>query len=450
LNGDRYHVYSAINDPNRINDTSGELHFDVKFNGFDFQSITNASQTKAVTHLDADGTSATITDLVNGPETSTDYSQEFRLLSNNDSKWQWLGGAFGFYGKDEFDSALNVGIGALGSAGQQTVETSGGAVFGDLSYKFSDQWTLKAGGRWSYEKKKVNLISSEIAPVPFAPVPYHDEADWSDFTPSVILEYRPGIGLLYAKYSEGFKSGGFNYPAGTGNPVLKPEKLKSYEVGYKADLMDNRLRFDASVYYYDFKDLQVLIASENTDTVTVTTQNAAGAKVKGAELNLTWIPVDRLSIQPGVSYTDGYYSSYPAASGHIPNPLGLGYIPNSFDAAGYPLLNSPKWTVFTQLGYEFQVFNEKFPTSLTYSWKDSFDQDFVIDPSEAALRQHSYALLNARMAYLPSRMPNLQVALWGNNLTNKAYFNLAFINATGVTQGYAPPRTWGVDLKYSF
>ena len=88
------------------------------------------------------------------------------------------------------------------------------------------------------------------------PTPYADTRNWEDFTPHVALEHRRDFGLVYLSYSRGFKGGGYSYPAPL-NPVLSPETMDSYEIGFKSDLADDRLRLSSALFFYDLKDLQV-------------------------------------------------------------------------------------------------------------------------------------------------------------------------------------------------
>jgi iron complex outermembrane receptor protein len=309
------------------------------------------------------------------------------------------------------------------------------------------------GSRYSSDKKDVTVSKSPDAQITIAPVsvtPYTDSNDWSRVSSNVTLEYRADFGLLYAKFAQGYKSGGYNYPAifigGVIRPVLDPEKLNSYEIGYKGDLANNRVRFNTSVFHYDFKDLQVNVAQSGGILKTVAAQNAGAAKVNGAEVELTWIPIDLLNVRTGISYTDGVYTDYKNAATNVPNPTNTGWTPSSIDATGKPLLNSPKWTAFLGLGYEMRIGKASMPVSVNYSWKDKYDEEFVIIPEQHNLRQEAYGLLGARIGFVPSANSRWEASVWGENLTNTEYLVVAIQNNVS----FAPPRTYGVELKYSF
>src|SRR3546814_8764893 len=108
--------------------------------------------------------------------------------------------------------------------------------FGQVDFAVTDTLSLIAGGRYSWEKKTVdefNQGSATTLPfnpnVPIPTVGATGSQSWSDFTPMVSIQFKPGQNkLVYATYSQGFKSGG--YSVGSRLPVFKPETLTNYEV----------------------------------------------------------------------------------------------------------------------------------------------------------------------------------------------------------------------------
>jgi iron complex outermembrane receptor protein len=385
-------------------------------------------------------------------EDANDYGQEFRLLSHKDSKWTWLVGAYAYHGKTAYDSPFQGPVTTI-SPGMQTVRVDTYAGFGELGYAFSDSWSLKVGTRYSSDKKDVTVSKSPAARITIAPVlvnPYKDSNTWGRLTSNVTLEHRADWGLTYARFAQGYKSGGYNYPAiftgGSIRPVLSPEKLNSYELGYKVDMFQNRVRLDTSVFYYDFKDLQVNFAQTAAIVPSVFSENAGAAKVKGAELELTWLPIDLLNVRTGISYTDGKYTDYKNAATNFPNATNTGWVAGNFDATGKALVNTPKWTALLGLGYDVRIGQASLPVSVNYSWKSYYDEEFVIIPQQHNLRQGGYGLLGARIGLVPSANSRWEASVWGENLTNRIYNVVAIQNNVS----FAPPRTFGADLKYSF
>ncbi len=121
-----------------------------------------------------------------------------------------------------------------------------------------------AGVRYTWEHKNARFLETIIDPIGFLTgppggtfaIPANPDATFKAWTPKFRLEYRPAEDvLLYASATRGFKSGGFNL-MNTGEE-FQPEKIWSYELGFKSTWLEKRLRMNAAAFYYDYKDLQV-------------------------------------------------------------------------------------------------------------------------------------------------------------------------------------------------
>lgn len=126
---------------------------------------------------------------------------------------------------------------------------------------------VTAGVRWSLDEKVYFLEHHRInAGVPIIPA-ITVEDDGSAFLPKVSLEYQATDNLFtYASASRGFKSGGFNRRPTTTAEVssFDPEFVRAYEIGAKSELFDRRLVLNTSVFYYDYKHIQLNIVSAGT------------------------------------------------------------------------------------------------------------------------------------------------------------------------------------------
>ena len=109
-------------------------------------------------------------------------------------------------------------------------------------------------------------------------------------------------------YSRGFKSGGYNYPVSL-NPLLDPEIVESYELGYKSDFLERRLRIASALFVYDYRDLQVTRGGAGAF---LATENAADARVRGFELDLELAMATDLAVDVGLAFTDSEYVDYTA------------------------------------------------------------------------------------------------------------------------------------------
>ncbi len=448
-------------------DTAATLRLDAAFDTVDFAAITTYWDYDQTGSLDADGTSTRLVDVVNTPVEGDSFSQEFQLLSNAAENYEWIVGAF-YYEEtvDHYDLILglqdNPRVGTSVSQGNQGADTQAYALYGQFSYDFSPNWSLTLGGRYSVEDKDISVMAPIEVPVSLAPHPYEDSDSWNEFTPKATLEYNFDAGLVYASYARGFKSGGFNYVASTSNPLtgeplapLDPEILDMFELGWKAELFDRSLRLNGALFYYDYQDLQVTraVADPDTGSVVNLTENAANAELYGLDLDLTWLPTDALMITMGLNLLQSEYQDFVAAANvyrdsFTPGAAGMQAI--AFDADGQDLLRAPDWSAFVSASYDISLAGQTFPLVVTYSYKDDYNFDFVADPSTERLVQEGYGLLSARLGWL-SPNQNWELAVWGKNLTDEDdYFDDIVASAPGIRGSHGAPRTYGIDISYSF
>jgi len=205
------------------------------------------------------------------------------------------------------------------------VDSEGWAVYGDFTWGLTDQLDLTAGARYTYDKKKIessvldsggalgNNFNYEFFTDGFV----RDEADWDEFTPRLALSFDLNDDVtLYATASKGYKSGGFATfgfdlhgldvtdegaaPPGTTPKMFEPEEVDSYELGAKTRLLDNTLQLNASVFRYDYVDLQLVYFDTGSSLVA----NVGEARGQGLEVDLHWAPSASWDAIVGLSLLD--------------------------------------------------------------------------------------------------------------------------------------------------
>jgi iron complex outermembrane receptor protein len=348
------------------------------------------------------------------------------------------------------------------------------AVFTQNDFKFNDWFSITVGGRYTWEKlaDTVNAFIYDVA-VPPVPTPYiclagavspqateagcsvSSSADFSGYSDlfSANFQLTPEM-LLYAKSSRGFRGGALQLRAPT-FPAARPETDQEYEVGFKGDFFDHRLRTNLAAYWTNYKNKQeeaiVLIGGVQSTPI----ENAATARIRGFEGTLTAAPVEHLLLRSTLTYLNARYISFPQAvtSFGVVNGSGL---PIGTDASP-PL---PSWVLDEGFRYEVPL-----PVGLValdgdYSWHNKIAttalDDFIPPGATAPLVpfavQNSWreaiGLLNLNLSYsLPD--PNLTFTLFGTNVTNKHYQvqGLSFntIGWTGYTQA---PRMFGLNVLW--
>jgi iron complex outermembrane receptor protein len=448
---EREEFATALAGDNDLREAAVDLRFDVRLGRFDFASVTTYADSTFEQTFDVDASSVTLIDL-EATEPSDTWTQDFQLLSPESAKLPWVAGAH-FYRQDAsnlyvFPDAVSAQPafppGTDVSNGLQHVSTEAYGLFAQVAYPFHERWTATLGGRWSSEHKSATLEAVPDA-VTNAPTPYADARSWDEFTPRIALEYRGDFGLAYLSYSRGFKSGGYNYPASL-NPVLNPETLDSYELGFKAGASDDRLRLRAALFHYDFEDLQV---SRGGAGAFITTENAASATVSGLEVDLSAAITDALMLEAGVALNNSEYTDY-IAGVLVPvtvPPYGSAPLAGGLDVRGRSLLRSPDEAAYVGVRYEVPLARgARLPIRIDYSYKGSYYFDFSPVPETEWLKQDAYDVLNARVAY-SSTGDRWEIGVWCANLTDSSYYEDAVVQSASSRVSYADPRTFGIDFR---
>jgi iron complex outermembrane recepter protein len=447
--------------------------------------------------FNTDGTAVEVTRTTQVYDTKQ-LSQELRVNGDFD-RLKWIAG---LYYLDEEK------LGALGLVRANLAPpTNGGAflitgindgkawaAFTQLDFAVTDRLTLTAGIRYSDEEKddfnqQINIFQSAtnprdrvllglfggLIPVGFVPTATNTRnlsADWQAWTPKLGVKFDISDDAnIYASYTKGFKSGGFNsfQPS---NPPYNPEFIKSYEVGAKTEWFDNRLRFNAAAFYYDYTDLQV---SGFLNSLTVTT-NAAAATVQGIELETSWQPVDALRIDASLGFLDATYDDFRAiygsctaaaiATGDAACAGSIVGRPRFIDASGNTLNNAPEFKGSLAATYDITLGNGG---TVTLLGQVGHQSDIEFNPAnDPNARQDAVTLLDARVTYT-SASEAFEVSLSGKNLTDEEYFhNIVQFTSTslpppglngvvtdplsiGHALGYpAPGRQFGIEFTYRF
>lgn len=419
------------------------------------------------------------------------YSSELRFAGTHD--WgRWIAGAY-YLDEDKYGAlglvrsgftnpmappALNPA--AIPQSFMILAQNDGEAYafFGQVDFDFTEQWTLTAGIRYSDETKQdwnaqstlipdtelLGLYSPRPIPAAAPASTRRGEASWDAWTPKFGIEWRPTDAvLLYGSYTKGFKSGGFNDLQPT-NPPYDPEYIKSYEIGAKTSWLDDRLRVNASAFYYDYTDLQVL-AFQNSLTFTT---NAAEATIQGLEVELQARPVDALDLGVSVAYLDATYDEFRTPYGRCTptnaalDPVCAGTTvarPRIIDASDNTLNNAPEWKATAHAQYTFALGESALIVGTQIAYQDRV---YFNSPANAAVAsQDAVTLIDARVAWQNAGR-TLEVSAFGKNLGDEEYFhNIVQFTSTsdankdvfsvGNALGYAAAgRSWGLELLYRF
>jgi iron complex outermembrane recepter protein len=315
------------------------------------------------------------------------------------------------------------------------------AAFADLTIHASDRFDVQIGGRESQIKQ--TLSQTQIGPYvqTFDGVPSPDvnpEAEIKDNAFTYLLTPRLKISqdlMLYARLASGYRAGGVNVGAGV-PPQYDPDKTEDYEIGAKGNVIDHILSFDASLYYIDWKNIQV---TGITSTGFSYIANAAEAKSEGVELAVELRPVEDLKITAWV------------ASGEAELTTGLPANSPLYGASGNRLPYSSRFS--GNIGFDKDFALPRDMTGFvggTVSYIGQRDGEFTSAPPTPPPRQEypAYAKTDLRAGV---KLDSWTVNLFFNNVTDRrgiiggglgSYPPLAFT--------YIQPRTIGLGVAKTF
>jgi iron complex outermembrane receptor protein len=478
--GDVYDSRGGLVNPEQdIEAYGGAAHLDIELSeAVTFRNVMAYRRDRSATPIDFDALPAADVD-VPAIYRNRQFSNELQFLVDTGP----INGVVGLYylnanANNIFDVVLAttgalIGVPGFTASTFGDVDTKTWAAFADFTYDITDQIHLSLGGRYTKDKRTATVIRKNLAGgaspelggagVQLGPLTsdFTGSETFKEFTPRASISFTPDENTnLYASYSKGFKGGGFD-PRGlstaapdiNGNGVkeaneifdyflFEPEKVTSYEIGYKGSLLDRRLRFAVAGFYADYKDVQVpgsvgAVVNGIPTFVGVTT-NAGKASFKGVEVEAlaTLFRGDdgsRLNFGGTLGYLDAQYDEFitnvanfnatgaPAPGAAVP-----------IDVADFRRIqNTPKWTLSGTLDYSTRMMGGEINASTTLSYRT---KTFQFETPSPFLDQDGYALLDASLVWT-SADDRFTVGLHGKNLTDKQYITSGyqFLNVNPVT-----------------
>lgn len=387
-----------------------------------------------------------------GDLTFWSFSQEVRLNGSLlDDALQYTLGGFYMDQKSVYATSQNLRYAGLSPfLGNDPVNADTKAAFLHVAWKPVDPLTLTAGIRYTDEHKDYTYsrrtpdgaIHPQLGALDGVTGNYdHNRVD---YRLNAMYEITPDVSV-YAQWSTGFKGGGINPRPFYAQQVLPfgPETLESYEVGFKSELFDRRVRFNVAGFYSDYKDIQLALsncpeAGAGFAVPCALPANAGDAHVKGVEVETTIRPVDGFLIDGSASYTDFDYiaDSLDPASGILP---------------GMVSTYTPKWK--WSLGAQYQVLlgsAGSITPRVDAAYQSSSYTNAVNGPTNLI---DGYTVANARLTW-KNENEDLEIGVEVTNLFDKYYFQTLF-DLTRAGGGFVTglpgrPREWAVTAKKSF
>lgn len=384
------------------------------------------------------------------------WSQELRINSHSDSKFQYTAGVYAFTQKGyepttntayELSDAEAAAFGLPSGTyliNRNRSNNSGLAGFGEMSYQLTNKLKTTVGLRYDYEKREAtfngfgdamlfNGVITEINPN------ITSNGNYSAISPKFSVNYSVNeLSNIYATYTRGFRAGGINassLPEGV-RQTFDPEYSNNYEIGYKSYLLNKKLSIGASAFLIQWKDLQFynLVAP-----FTYARENVGNAQSAGIEIEVSALPAKGLQLDGSFGFNPTEYKGFDLKRVNF----GTG-VETTTAIGGNKLSNAPTHTLFLGAQYEYSI-NTKLKAILRGEIRNLGKQYTDI---QNQIEQPSYTLLNSRIGLTYDKY---SLFVWGQNLNNERY--LAYGNpdsSFGRQSRMAQPRTFGLTLSAKF
>ena len=486
---------------------------------YDFGSLTLDSITskRDIEHFSGtwgwvmgNGPGSNMLEILNNYGDTEAMSQEIRLSGVSDSV-EWVVGAYWF--EEETDESLDVPLfrdvmapdpavwplfyapdgagGTLGAAAlgaqlygsrSQTydVTNENQAFFAEVTFSLNEKWDLTVGARRTNDDRDFTRIQTLFngQPDPFYFCPgmsvvelapgvvaagsdrCRQTVSYSKTTPRVIASYQASDDVMfYGSYSLGYSSGGFNQDTRM-RPYL-PETADNYEFGMKSDLLDGRMRFNATVFHNEYKNQQLTVGRLVDGQPTADLINAQQATLSGVEIETMARLSDSLTFTATMGYIRGDYDEFTVMD-NVTVVSGDGSLSSQEverDLSDTEFGSGPSYSFDLGLMHNMSLGDSgEVMTSIGATFKDATDYTLNNTPSS---QQPSYWVVDGRMTWFMAN-DKTSVSLWVNNLFDKDYVTTMLdqagdIQIGGIDQGlgmaasyWGEPRRYGLELKHRF
>lgn len=477
--------------------------------------------------------------LTNFIEKDEFYSHEFDLTSTGEGPFQWLAGAYWYH--EHYNQPVSAGVMpnqtqlahpfTIGAGGVLTAAPANPmsaisvsdtiltydsyAGFAQGSYKFSDQWKVTGGLRYTSDHKhgsqtwrfeEFDVIPGfqstgwgaatpalDVTSIAAAASLGHSfagagpasmnaatgaaqrdlDAKWNAVTGDLDLDWTPDRDtLVYAKYSRGYKAGGFTTFTIAANPETGKETVDAFEVGVKKTFTP-QFQVNGAAFYYDYKNDQIPLSVQNAQGL-ISSQlfNLKDVHISGIELEGIWQPMDNLTFSAQYSHlnaeihdagaciedtVDPLAQQPGASTAGCTNAVGATAVTQNLNGQKLPEAPPNKFTANGLYSWTFEP--GKLTLSGTYIWKDAtygslFNRPYALAPS--------YNEADFRLTWAGAGGRYKLIGFIANAFNTEAYDRQTGTLlktgslATGAPEvivsnvGLIPPRTYGIEIQYKF
>ena len=420
------------------------------------KSISAYRDSNTTTNIDFDTLPVQVAD-VSGFYKDHQFSQEFQ--ANYDSGGSIHGVAGLYYFNGVASGAIhNIFLGSppystlrLSQYGSSSgsMATKSYAGYGDFTWDIDPRWSLDVGVRLTDETKTAVIQNYAFANASFqtpiaSTADFHGTHGSHNVSPKVSLDYSATDQIkLYASFSEGFHSGGYNIRANCAFPSscnpIQDEKVQSFELGSKMTFFDDSLLMNTALFHNIYSNIQLSVFSSYT--LPNGTQgffgdftNAGKGHIDGLEEEFAWKPVENWTFSGNFAYLHTKYTDFESGGVNI--------------ADTQRFTNAPKWSGGLNLEHTIALSGGgSISGRINYTYQTMVYPETTLSP---LILQGSYGLWNAGVIWRINQPWTL--SLQGTNLANKAYRTTGYsVPALGIVTGfYGDPRMVTLSARYTF
>ena len=449
-----------------LDNTGANLRLRWDTPGVTFHSITGYETLKFYSRGDVDGGYGAAYALPMGPgnipfvvETAdlipnhSQWSQEFRAESNNKGPLQWIAGVFYFDEHIQIDSisfnSLAPGNPQNKDYATQTQDAKSWAAFGTINYTVSDAFKVRAGLRYTSDKK--DFVAQRIETTGRSYLPLHDKSNNVSWDLSGTYTVNKDTNV-FGRIATGYRAPSMQgrlFDLTSKPSMADAEKALSFEVGVKEDLFDRRARFSATAFHYRMKDKQLTAGSGTVNMNQLV--NADKVIGKGVELDLQANLSDAWSLTFGSSYNDTEIKDanlfvQPCGGGcTVLDPVKTISGGTVALINGNPLPRAPKWQHNVTLRFSQPLGDGEIYAYTDWAYRSSYNF-FLYEAAEYKAKNLVEGGLRVGYRWGDGKY---ELAAYGRNITNRiqALGAIDFNNLTGIVN---EPRTYGVQFKANF
>ena len=379
------------------------------------------------------------------------FSQELKFTGNAlDGRLDWVTGFF--YMKEDnltrFQTSLvfaQFGAPLVLDDNNMENDTESLAWYVQGDYEIVDNLTLTAGVRWTDEKKSIPFyfhtnaagVEFDINDIVAAGTP--DQATAIQWTPRIAASYQVNDDMMiFASATRGFKSGGWNGRAGQARLMTRfeEETVWSYEVGTRAEWLDNRLRTNVTLFDVTYSGLQIpALAFQPApgEPPRFVTNNAAEMNVRGAEIELSAQLAEGLNVYANIGLQDAKYNDISPAA------VASGFVPGVTEPQ-----RAPDNTI--QVGFDYTQYVDNLSGHISLAADVQRTDDYWMSPQNPPDSFNpGFETVNATLSW------DHEDGDWGVQISCKNCLDERWITNDFLDSRFiGDPMRWSIRFKYAF